>query len=210
MSGAPDRSAQAERGGRRIVLFDVMDTLVRDPFRNDMPRFFGMSLAEMMAAKHPRAWIEFELSAWDEARFLENFFADGRAFDHAGFRECVFSGYELLPGVEEILTRLRAGSVELHTASNYPCWWREIEARTRLSRFVAWTFVSSELGARKPDARFFEAMTERLGASPGECVFVDDQPRNCDAARALGFDAVLFEGAPQLRDALAKRGLLDQ
>lgn len=198
------------RPDRRIVLFDVMDTLVRDPFREDMPRFFGMSLAEMISAKHPRAWIEFELGAWDEARFLENFFADARAFDHRGFRECVFDGYELLPGIEPILDALRAASVELHTASNYPCWWREIEARTRLSRYVSWSFVSSELGARKPDARFFDAMIAHLGSSPAECLFVDDQPRNCDAARALGFDAIRFEGADALRAELARRGLLDQ
>lgn len=28
-----------------VLLWDVMDTLVRDPFRDVMPGFFGMSLA---------------------------------------------------------------------------------------------------------------------------------------------------------------------
>lgn len=192
----------------RVVLFDVMDTLVRDPFRHDMPRFFGMTLGEMIAAKHPRAWIEFELGAWDEPTFLESFFADGRTYDHAAFRECVFGGYELLPGIEPLLESLRGRGVPLYAASNYPCWWREIESRTALSRFVRWGFVSCELGFRKPDARFFEAITTELGVEPASCVFVDDQPRNCDAAASLGFDAIRFEGADALEVALRTRGLV--
>ena len=35
----------------KIVLLDVMDTLVTDPFREAMPRFFGMSLDELLQAK---------------------------------------------------------------------------------------------------------------------------------------------------------------
>jgi len=194
--------------GRRVILFDVMDTLVRDPFREDMPRFFGMSLAEMIAAKHPHAWVEFELGHRAEAEFLASFFADGRAYDHAGFRECVFDGYRFVPGIERLLEELAASAVEMHTASNYPCWWREIEARTRLSRFVSWSFVSCELGARKPDARFFEGMTTSLGIEPSACVFVDDQSRNCDAAARLGFDAIVFAGEAALRSELERRGIL--
>eukprot|EP00268_Persea_americana_P025646 TRINITY_DN24982_c0_g1_i3.p1 TRINITY_DN24982_c0_g1~~TRINITY_DN24982_c0_g1_i3.p1 ORF type:complete len:104 (+),score=28.59 TRINITY_DN24982_c0_g1_i3:34-312(+) len=43
-----------------ILLFDVMDTLVRDPFYQDVPAFFGMPMKELLETKHPTAWIEFE------------------------------------------------------------------------------------------------------------------------------------------------------
>lgn len=39
-SFAPPSSPRAERG-RPILLFDVMDTIVRDPFYQDVPAFFG-------------------------------------------------------------------------------------------------------------------------------------------------------------------------
>jgi FMN phosphatase YigB (HAD superfamily) len=39
-------------------------------------------------------------------------------------------------------------------------------------------------------------------------VFVDDRQGNCDAAAALGIDAIRFEDAKQLRQALRERGLL--
>lgn len=190
-----------------VVLFDVMDTLVHDPFRNEMPAFFGVTLEGMLATKHPRAWIEFELDERDEASFLRDFFADGRAFDHAAFRETVFGAYRLLPGIESLLAELHARGVEMHAASNYPRWYQAVEARTGLSRFLRWSFVSCELGARKPDTRYFETVLERLGVSAAECVFVDDLERNCVAARALGFDVIRFEGAERLRQALSARGL---
>ena len=49
-----------------ILLFDIMDTLVRDPFYEDVPAFFGMSLKELIDCKHPTAWAEFEKGLIDE------------------------------------------------------------------------------------------------------------------------------------------------
>lgn len=43
----------AHEGGRPVLLFDVMDTIVTDPFFEAMPRFFNMSFKELLAAKHP-------------------------------------------------------------------------------------------------------------------------------------------------------------
>lgn len=51
-----------------VLLFDIMDTLVRDPFYQDVPAFFGMSLKELIDIKHPTAWIEFEKGLIDEVK----------------------------------------------------------------------------------------------------------------------------------------------
>ncbi|XP_048227382.1 flavin mononucleotide hydrolase 1, chloroplatic isoform X2 [Ricinus communis] len=55
-------------GGRKlpILLFDIMDTIVRDPFYHDIPNFFGMSFEELIECKDPTAWIEFEKGFIDE------------------------------------------------------------------------------------------------------------------------------------------------
>jgi epoxide hydrolase-like predicted phosphatase len=50
---------------------------------------------------------------------------------------------------------------------------------------------SSEVGLRKPDARIFELAASRLGASPPECVFLDDMDSNVAGARAVGMEAIL-------------------
>lgn len=185
-----------------------MDTLVREPFYREMPEFFGLSFEELMAAKHPSAWIDFELGQLDEREFLTRFFRDGRAFDHAGFLAAVERGYRWLPGMEELVTALRARGHELHALSNYPEWFTRIEARLGLSRYLAWSFVSCRTGVRKPDVLAFTGAAAQLGVAPAACLFVDDRQENCAAARAVGMSALDFTGSERLWIELAQRGLL--
>ena len=44
--------------------------------------------------------------------------------------------------MEALLGRLAAAGVQVHAFSNYPAWWRLIEDKLRLSRYLDWTFVS--------------------------------------------------------------------
>ncbi len=48
-------------------------------------------------------------------------------------------------------------------------------------------------GVLKPDPQAYRACTDALGLAPGDCVFVDDQPRNIEGARAVGLQAVPFD-----------------
>lgn len=52
-------------------------------------------------------------------------------------------------------------------------------------------------GVRKPDARIYEVTLDRLGVTAGAALFVDDTEVNCDAARALGMQAVWFRSNAQ-------------
>jgi FMN hydrolase / 5-amino-6-(5-phospho-D-ribitylamino)uracil phosphatase len=189
------------------LLFDVMDTLVVDPFRHEMPRFFRMTLEEMLAAKDPHAWVDFELSKIDEQTFFETFFADRRAFDGPALRERVRAAYGFVPGVEPILSSLASLSVPMHALSNYPCWYELIEERLALSRHLSRRFVSFETGVRKPDLEAYTGAAHALGLSPEACLFIDDRASNCAAAQRVGMDAIVFEGADALREALGLRGL---
>lgn len=191
-----------------MLLLDVMGTLVHDPFYVEVPAFFGMTLDELIAAKHPSAWAEFERGAIDEAALRARFFRDGRAFDLAGLKACMQRHFTLLEGVEALLADLAARRVEMHALSNYSPWWRLIDASTGLSRFLDWTFVSCDTGVRKPDPRAYEGALETLGARASDVVFVDDREENCTAARELGIDAIRFENVAGLRAELAQRGLL--
>jgi 2-haloacid dehalogenase len=70
--------------------------------------------------------------------------------------------------------------------------------------------ISGEEGIVKPDPRIFTVVAERFGLEPSTTVFVDDQPRNVDAAAALGFRAIRFVDADDLRARLAGLGLLSR
>jgi HAD superfamily hydrolase (TIGR01509 family) len=194
---------------RRVILWDVMDTLVRDPFRDAMPAFFGMTLDEMLAAKHPTAWGAFERGELSESAFLTTFFRDGRAYDTEGFKACIRAAYHWMDGMQDLLRDLKARDHAMHTLSNYPEWHRWIEERLGLSRYLRWTFVSCRTGLRKPERESFLSAARALALRPSDCLFIDDRAKNCDAACDVGMLAIQFSGdASSLRDELARRGWL--
>jgi HAD superfamily hydrolase (TIGR01509 family) len=193
---------------RSIVLWDVMGTLVHDPFFVEMPKFFGMTFDAMLEAKHPSAWVEFELGECSEEAFLESFFADGRDFDRLGFVSAIRSAYRWLPGLEDLLAELCDAGCAMHAFSNYPVWYQLIEQRLKLSRFLDWTFVSCVTGKRKPDPAAYAHVLNELGVSAEQCVFVDDRVANCEAARQCGIRSALFEGVGPLRASLREAGVL--
>jgi HAD superfamily hydrolase (TIGR01509 family) len=167
-----------------------------------------MTFDALLEAKHPSAWVEFELGECSEEDFLESFFADGRDFDRQGFVSAIRSAYRWLPGIEQLLMELHGSGCAMHAFSNYPVWYQLIEERLRLSRFLNWTFVSCITGKRKPDPTAYAHVLSELGVPPEQCVFVDDRASNCEAARQGGIRSVRFEGVDPLRASLREAGVL--
>jgi epoxide hydrolase-like predicted phosphatase len=62
-------------------------------------------------------------------------------------------------------------------------------------------------GVMKPDPAIYRRALEKLGRTPEETVFIDDAPRNIDAARALGMAVVLFTPQTELEKELAALGV---
>jgi FMN hydrolase / 5-amino-6-(5-phospho-D-ribitylamino)uracil phosphatase len=192
-----------------IVLFDVMGTLVHEPFYQDVPRFFGMPLEELRRVRHPDAWIDFERGLIDEAEYARRFFLDGRVLDVEGLKRAMVEAYAWIDGMPELCAELVARRVPLHALSNYSPWYQLIEDKLDISRWVAWTFVSCHTGHRKPEPEAYLGAARALGVAAGDCFFVDDRPVNVDAARALGMPAHVFDGdVPALRAALRALDLL--
>lgn len=63
---------------------------------------------------------------------------------------------------------------------------------------------SGDVGIAKPDPRIYRIMAERLGVAPAECVFIDDKPEYCAAARAVGMQAIVYKDFTQFKLALEK------
>jgi HAD superfamily hydrolase (TIGR01509 family) len=67
--------------------------------------------------------------------------------------------------------------------------------------------LSFEVGSVKPEPEIYRVCLESLGVKPAEALFVDDRRENVEAAKALGIDAVVFEGEDALAAELERRGL---
>jgi putative hydrolase of the HAD superfamily len=106
--------------------------------------------------------------------------------------------------VLDLMTELVQARTRLALLSNAPVELaRMVEARP-WARLFRHRLFSADLGLTKPDPKIFEHLTDRLGATPDDVVFVDDREENVRAAEALGIRSVLFTDAQALRTDLAR------
>lgn len=100
-------------------------------------------------------------------------------------------------GAGELLDSLRAAGRTVILLSNaQSCFTRpELELLGLAERFDH-VYISSEVGFRKPDPRFFTAPLRDLGLDPEDCLMIGNDPL-CDVggAEAVGMDAVYIRSA---------------
>jgi epoxide hydrolase-like predicted phosphatase len=107
---------------------------------------------------------------------------------------------EMVALIEHLRTRHR---VALLTNALTP-FFRQIAAKHDLERLFEIILVSSEEGLAKPDPAFYRLMAGKLGAETGDCLFIDDNPENVEAARSVGMRALQFENADKLKRELVR------
>jgi putative hydrolase of the HAD superfamily len=114
-----------------------------------------------------------------------------------------------LPDSVALLHRLKAQGHRLYYLSNMPRSYAEHLTRTHdvVPQFADGIF-SAHVGLAKPDDAIFTLARERFGLVPADTVFLDDHPKNIEAARRHGWQAVLFEHAAQAERELAASGWL--
>jgi FMN hydrolase / 5-amino-6-(5-phospho-D-ribitylamino)uracil phosphatase len=205
-----------ERGAvapTRVVALDLMDTLVSDPYREALRAATGLDVGELFERRPAASWPAFERGELDEDAYWQGFRDVGIDFDPEAFHAARRAGTRLLPGMRTLLSDVRA-RVPVLVASNYPRWVHQVVADV-LDGDVDGVVASCDVGTRKPEPAFYAhvlgAARSLTGTTPVEAsavLFVDDRETNVEAARAQGFDAVRFEGAAALRDALTVRGVL--
>lgn len=68
--------------------------------------------------------------------------------------------------------------------------------------------VSGEEKLIKPDPRLYVRLLERYRVDPARAVFIDDSPKNVEAAAALGIHGIHFRSPSALRAELTALGVL--
>ena len=85
--------------------------------------------------------------------------------------------FSLYDGVKELLSDL-SGSHTLALAANAPGSIRDKLDQCGVLQYFSFTSVSGDLGVKKPDPRFFEAILEDVGVTPGDAILVGDRLDN--------------------------------
>lgn len=193
--------------GSVVLVFDLMDTLVTDPYREAHEAGTGMSFLSFEQRRPGGVYHALERADISELAYWEALRAAGIEIDPERFHAARRTGYAWKPGMRRILEQATA----LHRvliATNYPAGWIDDIQHRFLSRFRLEVCASCRLGVRKPSRRFYEAMAERFGLRPGTTILIDDSSDNVAGALAAGWLAVQFRSAHETGTALKEFGML--
>lgn len=104
--------------------------------------------------------------------------------------EWMRSGVAPYPDAVPFLRELRARGTRIALVSNCGADTRPMLERLGLIGLADETILSCEVGTPKPAPEIYERALDALGAEAAGTVMVDDQPRYCAGAEAVGVRAI--------------------
>jgi putative hydrolase of the HAD superfamily len=172
----------------------------------------GMAKIQEQDGRHPL--FELETGKLTEAEFL-NKLGDvleptlGHRPELHRFREIYFDALHPNEPMIELMREVKERGHRMGLLTNNVREWEPLW-RTMLPVDEIFEVVvdSGFVGMRKPDREIYDLTLERMGRpEPRECLFIDDNDVNCDAARELGMSAVHYldndQAIGEIRSALA-------
>ena len=114
-----------------------------------------------------------------------------------------------IDGTVEILAELRGNGTPLYALSNWSAeTYPHAERRFEFLEWFDGVVLSGREKLIKPDPRIYQVLLERYTIPPECAVYIDDNPKNAEAATALGIHGIHFADPPALRRELEGLGLL--
>ena len=123
-------------------------------------------------------------------RMLEKARAAGRAFEVQGVLDDWLHILRPRRRMQELVQRLKSHGYSVYYLSNIPQDVLELfQTRGVLDNFDGGV-ASCEVHINKPDPRIYQALLDKYSLRASECVFIDDNLANVQAAFALGFAGI--------------------
>jgi 2-haloacid dehalogenase len=199
---------------RSIVVFDLGGVLIDWNPRH----LYRKLIADEGAMEHFLTTVCTQ--AWNERQDAGRTFAEAAALlceQHPHHRDLIeaFGARfdEMMKGPIEgsvtILETLHRRGVPLYALSN---WSHETfpfaQRRFDFLKLFQGMVISGHEGVIKPDPRIFRILLERHTIEPDAAVYIDDNPKNAEAARTFGIHGIHFTEPTKLRRELEDLRLL--
>jgi putative hydrolase of the HAD superfamily len=116
------------------------------------------------------------------------------------FREIYFDALHANEPMLDLMRELRDRGMRMAILTNNVREWEELwRSKLPLDEIFEVIVDSAWVGMRKPERDIYLLTIERLGdgLEPTDCLFVDDNQLNVEAARELGMTAVQFHSTEQ-------------
>ena len=101
--------------------------------------------------------------------------------------------FKLTEGLLDFLRNIKSRGLEIWCLSNdLSEWSAKLRIRFGLEKYFRGFVISGDIGIRKPDPMIYQNLLNRLNVKANDVIFVDDNPKNIDAASRFGLTTILF------------------
>ena len=108
--------------------------------------------------------------------------------------DAYLSRHRLSYGVKELLVTAQERQIPVWCLSNdVGRWSRKLREKLGIEELLSGSVISGEVRVRKPDSRIYEELITRSGFPAVDMLFVDDRPKNLQAAQALGIESLQYD-----------------
>lgn len=163
----------------------------------------GIAMGTILVREGRHPLFELETGRMTEADFLRALAEQlstqlGRTVELHGFGEQYFEHLHPNERMIEYMRELSGRGYKLAICTNNVREWEQLwRAKLPVDELFDVVVDSAFVGVRKPEPRIYELTLEKLGIPANAALIIDDIELNCDAARALGMEAIWFQSTDQ-------------
>lgn len=110
-------------------------------------------------------------------------------------------------GILRLIDQIRDQGIKVVLLSNTHAEHVDLNRHRHIFEHFDVCFFSNEMRARKPEAKAYKYVLNKLGIEPVELVFFDDRPENVDGAKDLGIQAFKYHDSDHVISELKELGL---
>ena len=195
------------------IIFDVGNVLVQvrwDEVMKDIG-FEGEVLHRVSEATvRSKMWYEYDRSLLSDEEILSAFIAHAPDLEKE-IRLFMDHGSETIrefPYAREWVKSFHDKGYHCYILSNYPrTSYENTKSERTYEEFMDGVLYSYQVQMVKPEAEIYHTLLQKFGLNPGECVFLDDNLANVEAAKKLGIHAILFTTKAEAERELRQLGV---
>ena len=197
----------------RTIIFDIGNVLTVFGWKNFLKSFgFDAKTEERVgkATMDNPFWNEMDRGKLSEEEMLEGFIQNDPSVEkeirqiYENLHGILTKANYAIPWIKE----LKAKGYQVLVLSNFSeKVARENADALDFLEYVDGGILSYKDGVIKPDPAIYRLLLDRYGLKPEECVFLDDVPKNVDAAAAFGIATILFRNQEQAMEELRALGV---
>ena len=196
------------------IIFDVGQVLVKVRWLEVMQELgFDKDTIEQVAnaTVRSRTWSEYDRSLRSYEELLAEFISNNSEMEKEIrlFMEHEKEAIREFPYAKEWVKKFKDKGYRCYVLSNYPKRTFEMTCSERsFEQYMDGTIYSYAVQMIKPEKEIYQTLLESYDLIPEECVFLDDNLANVEAARKIGIRALHFQTKEEAEEQLRQLGVV--